>query len=176
MIHHISIGAHQPERVARVIAELWNGYVMPFPVAEGGWIAMAGDNVGTSIEVTPLEMDMVPGVGEPDTAAPVGFAVQPWEVHYAKNPAPARHSSTHAALSSPLTQEQVMAIARREQWRAVRCDRGTAFPVIELWLENRILVEVLIPAMASQYAGFMTPQGLAALFGFPSPERVGTAA
>ena len=38
MIHHISIGVKEPERVARVLAELWEGYAMPFPVAEGGWL------------------------------------------------------------------------------------------------------------------------------------------
>lgn len=53
MIHHISIGVQEPERVARVLAELWNGYALPFPVAEGGWIAMAGDANGTTIEVIP---------------------------------------------------------------------------------------------------------------------------
>jgi hypothetical protein len=30
MINHISISAHNPEKVANVFAELWNGYVFPF--------------------------------------------------------------------------------------------------------------------------------------------------
>ena len=43
MIHHISIGVKEPERVARVLAELWEGYAMPFPVAEGGWLVELTD-------------------------------------------------------------------------------------------------------------------------------------
>lgn len=171
MIHHLSIGVREPERVARVLAELWNGFAMPFPVCEGGWIAMKGDASGTAIELTPLELDMVPGVGQPDPSAPIGYALQPWEVHYAKNPRPPAHNSTHVALSSVLDEAAVLAIARREGWRGVRCDRGPAFPVVELWIENRFLIEVLPPAMAQRYSGFMTPEGLAQLFGFPPPVR-----
>lgn len=157
--------------MARVLAELWNGYALPFPVAEGAWIAMTGDAVGTEIEVIPLELDMVPGTGDANPYSPVGYELQPWEVHFVPNPPARQYGSTHAALSSPLNEEEVYAIARREGWRAVRCDRGPAFPVIEFWLENRFLVEILTPEMSKQYKGFMTPQGLAALFGMPAPER-----
>jgi len=58
----------------------------------------------------------------------------------------------------------------------VRCDRGPAFPVIEVWLEDRLLVEVLTPEMAARYASFMSPAGLAQLFGFDAPGRAGSMA
>ncbi len=33
MINHISIAVHNPKKVADVIAELWDGIVVPFPPA-----------------------------------------------------------------------------------------------------------------------------------------------
>ena len=100
MIHHLSIGAKEPERVARVLAELWNGYALPFPVTEGAWIAMTGDANGSEIEVIPLELDMVPGTGEPDANAPVGYEAKPWEVRFVPNAAAKPYGNTHMALSS----------------------------------------------------------------------------
>lgn len=173
MIHHLSIGVREPQRVARVLAQLWNGYCMPFPVVEGGWIVMLGDDRGTAIEVTPLALEMIPGVGEPDGRAITGYALQDWEVHYRARTKTTDFSATHLALSSPLSEQAVLAIARREGWRAVRADRGPAFPVIEVWLENRVLVEVLTPDMSKRYAEFMSPTRLAALFGFDAPVRAG---
>jgi hypothetical protein len=35
MINHISIAVHNPEKVANVLAEIWNGFVIPFPPAPG---------------------------------------------------------------------------------------------------------------------------------------------
>ena len=173
MIHHISIGVKEPERVARVLAELWEGYAMPFPVAEGGWIAMTGDANGTEIEVVPMQLDMVPGVGEPDPQVPVGYDLQPWEVHFQPNAPGRQYGSSHVAVSSRLNEQEIYAIARREGWRAVRCDRGPCFPVIEFWLENRFLVEVLTPEMSRKYLDFMKPEGMAALFNIPLPPRAG---
>ena len=35
MINHISISANDPQRVANVLAEIWDGIVYPFP--PGTW-------------------------------------------------------------------------------------------------------------------------------------------
>ena len=54
MLFHLSIAAREPRHVANVIAELWGGAALPFPpVMEGSWIAIAGDDRGTAIEVYP---------------------------------------------------------------------------------------------------------------------------
>jgi len=52
MINHISISAHNPEKVANVFAELWNGYVFPFMACPDSFIVLAGDRNGTAIEIT----------------------------------------------------------------------------------------------------------------------------
>lgn len=54
MIHHLSIPAKNPAHVASVIAELFNtDYCAPFPSHEGSYVALAGDEYGTVIEVYP---------------------------------------------------------------------------------------------------------------------------
>ena len=52
MIHHVSIPARDPEHVARVLGELFGGYVGPFigPIP-GSWVAYADDGHGTGFEI-----------------------------------------------------------------------------------------------------------------------------
>ncbi len=62
MIHHVSIAAADPEQVAGLLASLWRGDAFPFPpVARGSWVAMAGDEFGTTIEVYPIGTELRPG-------------------------------------------------------------------------------------------------------------------
>ena len=65
MINHISISAHNPEKVANVFAELWNGYVFPFMACPDSFIVLAGDRNGTAIEITPINIELLPGEGLP---------------------------------------------------------------------------------------------------------------
>src|ERR1044071_7448681 len=53
MIHHVSIPARAPQRVATVLAELMNGKCFPFGPLEGAYMAASGDEHGTMIEVYP---------------------------------------------------------------------------------------------------------------------------
>ncbi len=54
-------------------------------------------------------------------------------------------------MATPLEEEQVLAIARREGWTARVCSRGDQFDVIEFWIENDRMVEVLTAPMQAQY-------------------------
>ncbi|WP_439815889.1 hypothetical protein [Zavarzinia sp. CC-PAN008] len=154
MLFHISICAADPERAARVIAELWQGTVMPFPPHAGSFIALAGDDRGTAIEVFPLGSEMVPAPGED-------------EVLFHINAAASRFTATHAAIATPLDTDAVRAIAKREGWMAKVCKRGDAFGVIELWIDNATLVEVLTPQMQAEYLATMSPAGWAQAFDAP---------
>jgi hypothetical protein len=53
MIHHVSIAAREPQRVAEVLAELMNGKCFPFGPLDGAFMAASGDTNGTMIEVYP---------------------------------------------------------------------------------------------------------------------------
>ena len=51
----------------------------------------------------------------------------------------------------PAQSRLIAALAAREGWRTVRCSRGGIFEVIELWLENALMVEVLTAEMQADY-------------------------
>jgi hypothetical protein len=143
MLFHVSISAHDPRRVATVIAELWGGEAHVFPpVMEGSWVAMAGDERSTTIEVYPIDTVLREGEGGNDA-----FGVRTGHFGY---------SPTHAAIATNLDQDQVMAIARREGWSAKYCKRGGKFGVIELWIEGRQMMEVLTPEMQLEYLDCVT--------------------
>ena len=159
MLHHISVAAENPRRVAEVLAELWGGYAMPFPPFPGAYIAVPGDQHGTAIEVLPLGAELVPGGEKREAQASQNAGASPY-------------TATHAALSVAIGEERIEEIAAREGWRAEKFDRGP-FHVVEFWIENRLLVELLTPAMAAEYLAAMTPEGYAAFFGFELPPRGG---
>ena len=157
MIHHISISARDPRRVARVIAELWQTQALSFPPLPGAFIVIAGDGHGTAIEVSPLGTELTPGEGDEQVQARL-------------NEAPSPFTATHAALSVPVSEARIKEIAAREGWRAETFDRGPAFRLVEFWVENRLLIELLPPDMAQRYLDFMTPRNFAERFQLELPE------
>jgi hypothetical protein len=140
MIHHISMAARDPGRVAGVLAELLGGFAMPFPPNPGSFIAIGRDGKGTGVEVHPQ-----------------GTVLQPGDARGARFGAletPPAYSPVHMALSVDLEEAEVRAIAKREGWTCHHCDRGPDFDLLEVWVENQFLVEVLTPAMAQRYLAF----------------------
>lgn len=145
MIYHLSISATDPQRVARVLAEIWQGEVQAFPpIAEGSLAVMAGDERNSMIEVYPHGTELVPVEGDADCVGQ-------------HNPAASRRSATHAAIATPLSADEVIGIARREGWTAKYRKRGGMFGVVEFWLENATMLELLTTDMQAEYLGTMTP-------------------
>ena len=137
MLFHISMAAERPEQAARLVAELWGGRAYPFPpVAEGSWIAMAGDDRGSAIEVYPLGTELHQGEGESAARSVAGLL--------------SRNGPVHVAIATQLDVGQVEAIAERFGAPAKLCSRGP-FHVIELWVEGSFLIEVLTPQMQGEY-------------------------
>lgn len=139
MIFHASIPADNPQLAAEVIAEIWGGEAFRFPPWPGAYVAIAGDDRGSTMEVYPREQTMAPG----ETDAEPAYA-RPDE-------APSKYVAFHVATMTQKSEEEVLEIARRVGWRALRCSRGHFFDVLELWVENRLLLEVLTPEMQGDY-------------------------
>jgi hypothetical protein len=158
MIFHFSIDADDPQRVGAAIARLWRGEVFPFPpVAEGSVIVLAGDDRNSAVEVYPRGVELLPAEGDADSVGRVATR-------------PQGYSATHVAIATPLTQAEVLALAAEEGWIAKYRKRGGAFGVIEVWLEDRLLIEVLTPDMQAEYLAALTPGGWrAALAAGPPP-------
>lgn len=143
MLFHLSIDADDPHRVAAVIAELWGGQAFPFPpVLTGSWVAMAGDGRGTTLEVYPRGAELHETPGDADAIGVIGA-----------NPG---HTATHFAMATPLDAAAVAAIAEREGWPSKYRKRGGIFGVIEVWIEGRVLAEVLTPEMQREYLDGLT--------------------
>ena len=170
MIAHISFPARDPQATAQVFGRLIDGQVMPFPVVEGAWVAIARNGSGTGVEVVPDRTAHHPGHGDSDPANSArGPQVMPWETQIRQDGQDAAASPFHVAIASPLSTDEILELGRAQGWRAVHCDRGGVFDLVELWVDNRYLVEVLPPTGYARYLAFYTPEVAGKMFAGPPP-------
>ena len=146
MLHHISIAVNQPLNVAKVLAEVSQGRVFPFPSHPSNYIVITGDKYGTAIEILPSDTVLVPGESE---------------VQFEENNSSSEFVAVHAAIFVPSSQEEIEQIAAREGWRVLYGDRGL-FQVIEFWVENKLLLELIPPAFVPRYLEFMQLENIVA--------------
>jgi hypothetical protein len=137
MIHHLSIPAEDPLHVARTLTELFNGRLTQFGPYQNSYIAWAGDEYGTAIEVFPVGTEMYPDSGEGQS-------------NFRHNANASGFIATHAAVSVRCSLEEIFALAERVGWRAIVLSRGS-FHVVEFWIENRVMLELLTKEMAAEY-------------------------
>jgi hypothetical protein len=150
MIHHISIPARQPRAVAEALACFWNAEVLPFPMYEGSYIVFSGDDHGSSIEIYPDGHVLQPSTPELPALVP-STAVA--------------NSGFHAAISVPVDRATIERECAARGWTCQTGPRGPFFHVVEVWVENHTLLELLPPEMAGEYRAFASPQRWKAVFG-----------
>ncbi|MFM0662923.1 hypothetical protein [Paraburkholderia sediminicola] len=138
MIHHLSIAAKNPEHAAKVLAKLIGGWAGPFPVSPGAYMVMQLDDYGTSVEIYPSGTELHPVEKEE------GWGIIPCEP---RNPA---YGPTHFAISVKRSPEEIAEIMAEEDWLCRRHDRAF-FPVLEVWIENTTMFELLPPEFAAKY-------------------------
>jgi hypothetical protein len=173
MINHISFGVNNPEKVANILAELWGGVAMPFPPSPGGFVAFADDGCGTLVELVPLDVQLVPGTELPDEATfTKETRTDDFEGTFTPGNETSLFGSVHLNINSPLDEESIKAIARREGWRTFTANRGGGlFQLIEFWIENRFMVEVNTPEMTEAYQKMATPENWAQFLEMPMPPK-----
>jgi hypothetical protein len=137
MIHHLSIPARDPLHVASVLTEMFRGRLTGFGPYPGSYIAWMGDEHGTAIEVYPVGTEMFPDSG-------------PGQANFRHQAGASPFTATHAAISIERSREEIAGFARREGWRALELPRGPN-RVIEFWLENTVMLELLTSDMARDY-------------------------
>ena len=146
---HVSINAENPRQVAEFLALLMGGRAMPFPPFPDCWIAFTEEDDGSAIEVYPLTHTL--HAGEQQISCDVGERM-------------VGPTFVHAAIKSSMSETEIAEASASEGWSARRCNRGP-FDCIEVWLENRLLVEVLDPTMQVDYRRGMTAENWAKMFG-----------
>lgn len=136
-IHHDSIPVQDTRRVAEVLCDLFEGTITPFGPYQNSWIVWFGDEHGTAIELYPAGTEMMPDAGD-------------GQANFHANASASGFTATHAAISIDRSKAEILTVARENDWRALELSRGP-FHVIEFWIENRVLIELLTPDMARDY-------------------------
>ena len=93
MIHHLSIPAKNPLHVTSVLVELFGGVLTRFGPYRDSYIAWAGDDYGTAIEVYPVGTDMFPDAGG-------------GQANFRHNVSASPFVATHAAVSVSRSKEE----------------------------------------------------------------------
>ena len=124
-----------------MLAELWRGEAFPFPmVAKGSWVAHAGDDRRSAIEVYPRNLAMYPTErAAEEKSEPVS-----------------RNGPFHAAVATPLSIDEVLEIGRKYGCHTSVCQRGPWFRVIEFWIDDCQMLEMLTPEMQQEYLANVT--------------------
>lgn len=141
-IHHFTIPARDPERVARVLAELLGARVIPLPHPQGNLLVYAGDADGSAIEVWPAKTRGAVGDHDPgqrDLPLP-----EDWP----------HHAYVTTDASDP---DRVLAAFAREGWKADRVHNGpphAGFSLVRGWLENQTCIEIGGAEMRAEYERF----------------------
>lgn len=177
MINHISIAANEPERVANFLAELWNGAVYPFPPAPNSFFVTANDGRGSAVEITPIDTILVPGEGlPPEEGFDSETRTEEYEAKFMKSDFVPQYVPTHLNINTQLNEAEVKELARREGWRVLTCNRGEGlFQLVEIWIENRFMLEVMTPEQTARYVEITQPEFLQQAFNpaaYPQNETV----
>ncbi len=138
LIAHASIPSDHPEKAARVLAEIMNGEVTPFP--PGGpesFLAWSSDGK-TFLEVIPRGRLLRYGTDEAE--------------YRAGDDAGPHATETHLAICVERSEADILEIAERAGWPTRSCDRGNGtFQLVEVWVDGSFLIEFLDPAQAKGY-------------------------
>src|SRR6185312_9441034 len=141
-IHHFTVPANDPARVASVLAELLGATVVPIPHPEGTLLVYAGDADGTAIEVWPAA-----------ARADVGAH----EIQLRDLPLPAAWPHHAFITSDAADTEAILAIFAREGWHAEKVRNGppqVGFSLVRGWIENHTPIELGGSDLRAEYERF----------------------
>lgn len=168
MILHVSIPAANPRETAKTLGEILGGEVMQFvPGGPNCFQVYSGSHAanGTFIEVLPQQVRHAPGKGDND---PIGYDRTDEKAAGAQP----NYYTSHVAMTSPVPEAKILAACKHAGWRAVRAWRGPVFPVWEVWVENRYLIEVILPEDVDRYTAGMCAQGFKTVFGLQEKDGI----
>jgi catechol 2,3-dioxygenase-like lactoylglutathione lyase family enzyme len=141
-IHHFTVPARDPARVASALAEILGARVIPLPHPHGTLLVYAGDSDGSAIEVWPAAMRA--GVGDHELAARDLPLPEAWP--------------HHAYVTSDVCDsDAILAVFAREGWRAEQVQNGppqAGFGLVRGWIENQTSIEIGGREMRAQYERF----------------------
>ncbi len=105
------------------------------------------DAHGTMIEIHPQGTELIPGANDE-------------AVKHRQSLLVSSYTAVHTAVSVPISESEIREIELREGWRVARCNRSSFFNVIEFWIENQMMLELLTPADTEKYLAITHPKSL----------------
>ena len=164
MIAHVSMPADDCAKVAGVLAQMLQGGAVPFPPGgPNAWNAWSKRN-DFQIVVTPRGQVMVEGPEEQVFVARQGKRADD------------RACESHFAIAVERSAAEILALAEAAGWHARVCNRGGMFSLVEVWVENAYLVEVLDPEQMADYRSSMTLETWKRVFGVAEADGSASAA
>lgn len=142
-IHHFTVPALDPARVAGVLAELLGARVMPMLHPAGCLLVYGDDADGSAIEVWPAKLRG----GARDT-----------ELKTRELPLPESWPHHAYVTSEACDTDAILALFAREGWRAERVHNGPpqgGFSLVRGWIENHAPIELGGSEMRAQYEHFV---------------------
>lgn len=143
MILHASVVADEPRNTAETIARLLGGIALPLGPGDGTWSAIGPDPIGNMISVLERGSEFHRTQGHVDT----------------RKGEPVRHSAYHLLVDTMLSEAEVLRLAEDRGCHAQRAKHG-AFDVIEFWVDDCLLIEVVTPEMGRDYRELIQSQEL----------------
>jgi hypothetical protein len=141
-IHHFTIPANNPKRVASLLAELLGARVIAMPHPQGSLLVYAGDSDGSAIEVWPSA-----------TRGAVGSR----DLELSNLPLPEAWPHHGYVTTDACDATAILAAFEREGWKAERVYNGppnAGFGLVRGWIENQICIEMGGREMREQYERF----------------------
>ncbi len=146
-IHHVSLPAREPHRVAGVLAELLAARVVSIPHPPGTLLVHAVDGDGTAIEFWPANLRFDAAAHD---LAPSALPLPEAWPHHCFVTSPARDTQT------------ILAVFAREGWRAEHVHNGppgAGFSLVRGWIENQTAIELGGSDMRVEYEHFFQSLG-----------------
>lgn len=135
MILHASVVADRPKKAAQTLASLLGGIALPVGPGSGTWTAIGPDPIGNVISVLARGSEFHPVAGHhPET----------------RTGDPVRHSGFHLLIETHFSEAEIMALARERDCLAQPTSHG-AFEVIEFWIDDCLLIELVTPELGRLY-------------------------
>lgn len=138
MLHRISISVDNPELVAQVLCQLVNGSILPNSNSELDFTVLLNDEYGSAIDL----------ISRSERA----MGTTNCKSSYSSNIS--EFSPTHLAISIPVSKNKIEEITKKEGWHMAVGNRGR-FELIELWIENKFLLELILVKNLSKYVNSM---------------------
>jgi hypothetical protein len=139
-IKHLSLAVKQPEKVARILAEMTQGEACHFPAGTtmNGWVCLWSIEKNELIEFLPQGWRMYPADG--------GARFEDIGITNGYNP-------THVQLEVSVTLNHLQTIANKYGCRhGARCGPRRGGPLYEIWLEDDFLIEFVSNEITAEFS------------------------